>query len=82
MFNIFINDPDTGTERKLTSLVDDTKLGGVADTPGECAAIQRDLKRLEKWAEYAPHEVQQGEAQSPAADPGRNSPMHQYMLAG
>ncbi|KAK4807002.1 hypothetical protein QYF61_000331 [Mycteria americana] len=44
LFNVLINDLDDG------EFADDTKLGGVADTPEGCAAIQRDLDRLEKWA--------------------------------
>lgn len=31
----------------LSKLTDDTNLGGVADTPGGCAAIQKDLEGLE-----------------------------------
>ncbi|KAK4828861.1 hypothetical protein QYF61_000989 [Mycteria americana] len=37
-------------ECALSKFLDDTKLGGVADTPDGCAAIQRDLESMEKRA--------------------------------
>lgn len=63
---------EEGIKSLLSKSADDIKLGGVADTQECCAVIQKDLGKLERWAEMKVNSKRR------VLHLGRNSPMHQY----
>ena len=64
--------------RRQSAPSEDPKLRGVVDRPEGHAAIQRDLNRLDKWADRNLVKFNKGKFK--VLRLRRNNPMHQYNL--
>lgn len=78
LLRFFINDLDGGAECCYSKFTHYTKPGGVTVTSEGCAATERDLGRLENWAEGNLIELNSGKHE--VLHWNKSNSTHQYIL--